>query len=50
MGSHNTIIFASFNTDNFKDPESGYLDLKSSDMSYTNMSPSNLTFTYLVHL
>ena len=45
MGSHNTIIFASFNTDNFKDSESGYLDLKSNDMSYTNMSPSNLTFT-----
>lgn len=45
MGSHNTIIFASFNTDNFSDPESGYLNLQSNDVSYINMSPSNLTFT-----
>jgi hypothetical protein len=45
MSSHNTIIFASFDTKKFNDPESGFLNLSDNTASYLNIPPQSLTFT-----
>lgn len=45
MSSHNTIIFASFDTKKFNDPENGFLNFSDNTQAYLNVPPQSLTFT-----
>jgi hypothetical protein len=45
MDVHNTIIFASFNTQVFQDPELHKLNIDQSDFTFLNMPPASIVFT-----
>ncbi len=45
MGIHNTIIFASFDSSLFDDPESAYLNSNLKEFNFLNTPPASITFT-----
>ena len=45
MSTHDIIVFASFDTEKFQDPESEYVKLNNNGLPYLNIQPSTLVYT-----
>lgn len=45
MSTHNIVVFASFDTQKFRDPESEYIKQDNNELPFLNVSPSTLVYT-----
>ena len=45
MSTHNIVVFASFDTKKFRDPESEFINLENDGLPFLNVQPSTLVYT-----